>query len=141
MRRKAACRLLKGDPSIQRLLPLWNSLSVEVMSGDETDHTGDRVRYAITKLPWRDPAISAWMKTFDLLHLSTRFTQNRRATRGAYPHVRFLSDRIERHYKPVAGLPINFYHQGWLESLEEYQRDALNIQPAVDLTFTATIQR
>ncbi|KAF8870421.1 hypothetical protein BD779DRAFT_1455421, partial [Infundibulicybe gibba] len=140
-RRKEACDTYKKDPSMQRFLPIWERLPFEAMSGDETDHEGFAVRYVITNLPWRSDAaeVTAWFRTFDHLHMSTRFTSNDRATPGKFPHPRLVSRRLETHDTPVPGLPINFYNAHWIQSLDSFERDKLDVQPPLDLTFTQNI--
>jgi hypothetical protein len=138
-RRREACNV---SPDLRRFVPLWDTLSFEAMSGDETDHAGrSDPRYAITRLPWRSTAVECFLRTFDKLHLVTRFTVTGRARRGAFPHHRISSKRVENHWKPVAGLPINFYDQAWLETIDDYERQDLKAKPQLDLTFTPSILR
>ncbi|KAF9487017.1 hypothetical protein BDN71DRAFT_1437163 [Pleurotus eryngii] len=57
-RRKAICELFaKKDVWLQRFLPLWDSLPLEAMSGDKSDHRPKASkhyskRYVITNLSW-----------------------------------------------------------------------------------------
>jgi hypothetical protein len=116
-------------------------MSFEAMSGDETDHVSGKLRYAITTLPWRSRHIRDWLTTFDHIYLSTRFTINDRAKKGAFPHPRVSSRRVERCWKAPRGLPLNFYDQKWLDSLGDIERDELDIQPPVDLTLALAMRR
>jgi hypothetical protein len=82
------------------------------------------------------------MKTFDQVHLSTRFNPGTgRATRGAFPHLRLPSHRVQRHAVPVRGLPLNFYHEDWLNTLDDFEREDLNIQPPSGISFTLSVRR
>jgi hypothetical protein len=140
-RRKQVCAVYGADPSIQRFLPIWNVMPLEGMSGDETDYGSSRPRYAITRLPWRNQSVQPWLRTFDRLHLSTRFGTDDRATPGQFPHPRVNSRRIEPYAKPVPGLPLNFYDPDWLEPLDKFERKELDIGPNVDLGFSSQILR
>lgn len=126
---------------MQRFLPIWSKMPLEAMSGDETDGPPGAWRYVVTNLRWRsdDAEVKTWFRTFDHLHMSTCFTTNDRPTPGAFPHPRVQSRRIETNDTPVAGLPVNFYNRNWLKSLERFELDKLDVQPAVDLGFTQAI--
>ncbi|KAG5219357.1 hypothetical protein IMY05_C4942000100 [Salix suchowensis] len=131
------------SPWNKRLAQLFaNRMPLEAVSGDETDHAGELEGFAIKSIPWRSssPAVIKWFRTFDILHMSTRFTLNDRAGPGRFPRVRFDShDRAEEHAKPVPGLPRNFYNPDFLFSLDKYDREALDIQPDFDLSFSARV--
>lgn len=110
------------------------------MSGDEIDNVQEE-RYAITKLPWRSEHITAWLRTFDHIHLSTRFKSNGQPKRGAFPHARIPSRRVDHQAEPVPGLPQNFYDPTWLLSMDDAAREALRIQPELNLTHTPMVLR
>lgn len=116
-------------------------MPLEAMSGDETDHENGEARYAITQLPWRNPAIRSWFRTFDHLHLSTWFGTDDRALPGRFPHHRVESRRIETCSNAVCGLPINMYNPDWLETLDPFEVRHLSIQPELNLSFSPEIQR
>ncbi|GBE90232.1 hypothetical protein SCP_1900810 [Sparassis crispa] len=120
-----------------RYKDLWNTIPPGAMSGDESDHRSGKLRYVVTKLPWRSAEAERWLCTFDLLHLKTRFHDNGKPKRGAFPHHRIRgSSRIERNDDPVSGLPRNFYDATWLSDQSEDHIRALDIQPSVDLTLS-----
>ena len=96
-------------------------------------------RYVITNLPWRAPRVAEFMKVFDKIHLSSRFTSMDRPKRGAFPHRRIPSRRVDHSSKPVPALPINFYERTWLDSLSEFELQELNVQPPFDLSFTPSV--
>lgn len=123
---------------MQRFLPLWESLPLEAMSGDESSNDAKPPVYAITNLPWRNPSpeITNWLRTFDQLHLSTRFGTDDRPTSGQFPHRRIPSKRIEAHNTAPQGLPRNFYDPVWLGTLDSFETEALNIQPPINLAFS-----
>jgi hypothetical protein len=111
------------------------------MSGDETDHRQGQVRHVVLRLPWRSPALKSLMKTLDLVHISSRFSTTGRAKRGAFPHRRIPSSRVEHDSTPVPGLPRNFYDPIWLKSLSKLERRALQVKDEVDLTLTKDVLR
>ncbi|KDQ22724.1 hypothetical protein PLEOSDRAFT_36655 [Pleurotus ostreatus PC15] len=147
-RRSEACKVFaKRDERLRGFLPLWDSLPLEAMSGDESDHRPKNSkhyseRYIITTLPWRSnaPEVKNWFRGFDALHMSTRFLTDDRPGPGRFPHIRIDSTRLESKAPPVPGLPTNFYNPSFLAGLDPLERDQLNIQPSVDLRFSRRIQ-
>ena len=109
------------------------------MSADEGDHVNGEFRYVITNPPWRASKVAEFMKVFDKIHLSSRFTSMDRPKRGAFPHRRFPSRRVDHSSKPVPALPVNFYEPTWLNSLSEFELRELDAQPLVDLSFTPSV--
>lgn len=126
---------------MKRFLPLWKTLPLEAMSGDESSDDVMPRAYAITVLPWRNPSpeITKWLRSFDHLHLSTRFGTDDRPLPGNFPHRRVSSKRIEAHSPAPPGLPRNFYDPLWLQDLDKFQIETLDIQPPIDLTFSPDI--
>lgn len=114
------------------------------MSGDESDHRsresarGDR-KYATVRPAWRSERISKWLRTFDQVYISTRFQSSGRATRGNWPRIRLVSAKVDEHARPVPSLPENFYTEAFLDSLDEEDLEALQVQPAIDLRFTRRV--
>jgi hypothetical protein len=96
-------------------------------------------RYVIVNPPWCATNIAEFMKVFDKIHLSSRFTSMDRPKRGAFPHRRFPSRRVDRSSEPVPSLPVNFYEPIWLNSLSEFKLCELDVQPPVDLSFTPSV--
>ncbi|KAH9922192.1 uncharacterized protein B0H18DRAFT_1018437 [Fomitopsis serialis] len=80
------------------------------MSSDESDHAAGRGEptYFIRKKSWRSPALVAWLRTLDALHLFLRYKGAHLASQGGWPHYRLESD-IESSKPAVTGLPIGFY--------------------------------
>jgi hypothetical protein len=140
-RRGDACNI---HPHLRRFKKLWKTkLTWQAVSGDESDHANGQKILLITDLSWRskDPKVITFFRTFDHIHLSDRFNSTGRAGRGQFPHPRVPSRRKERHSNPVPGLPENFYDADFLDDLDHFERKALKIQPAIDLTFTPEVQR
>lgn len=129
---------------MELFLPILESMSLEAMSGDESTHEMDPPLYAITVLPWRNASedVVSWFRTFDRLHLSTRFGTDDRPRPGNFPHRRLpSSNRLEAHAPPVPGLPENFYDPVWLQTLDGFETKQLNIRPPIDLTFPPGIMQ
>jgi hypothetical protein len=103
-------------------------LGVDGMSSDESDHehTCGMPQFRIVKKPWRNPALSPWLRVFDAMHRYSRFRPVRRTTRGAQPHIRLLSNKIDGSRLAVIRLPGNAYNSAWLETLDEYDREILD---------------
>ncbi|KAI6024146.1 hypothetical protein PISMIDRAFT_31175 [Pisolithus microcarpus 441] len=135
-RRANAC---SAHMDLARFSSLWATLPPDAMSGDETDHQPGQKRYAITKLSWRSQAATEWLRVFDPLHLSTRFNSNGRAKRGALPHTRIPSRRVEMSSQPVPRLPSNFYDAAWLLTLDDDAKAKLKMLPEVDLMHTPAV--
>ncbi|KAL4260737.1 hypothetical protein AB1N83_008542 [Pleurotus pulmonarius] len=150
-RRRDICeQLAERDPSMRRCLPLWESMPMEVVSGDETDHGPSsnrrlynktvQERYAITNHPWRSLEVKQWFRTFDALHMATRFTLDDRAGPGRFPHIRIESGRVSKKSRPVPGLPRNFYNPDFLRSLNDHDLETLNPQADFNLSFSRRVQ-
>ncbi|KAH0825887.1 hypothetical protein J3R83DRAFT_7679, partial [Lanmaoa asiatica] len=134
--RATACR---AHPDLERFDSLWKTIPFEAMSGDESDDDQGEKRYAITNPSWRSEAVTAWLRTFDYIYLSTRFNSNGRPKRGALPHLRIPSCRVAHQDKYVPGLPRNFYDPTWLLSRDEASLAALQMQPEQDLTHSSAV--
>ncbi|KAG2112784.1 hypothetical protein BD769DRAFT_1364334 [Suillus cothurnatus] len=135
-RRAESCDV---HPGIRKFRELWESLTYEVMSSDEAEHRGGKTRYLVTKMPWRSPEVTDFLRVFDKLHLSTRFKTNGGARRGAFPHHRYPSSCIDTKPSPVPGLPKNFYDEIWFSSLNVGEQKALRPLPSVDIALPAAV--
>ncbi|KAF6759027.1 hypothetical protein DFP72DRAFT_844793 [Ephemerocybe angulata] len=117
---------------------LKHQLSWRGCSGDETDtEHGEPKRVIITTLPWRAKWMRLWMQEIDDLYKAGRFEGRLKATVGNFPHSRFEPGKLDptkevlteaRHFKPVAGLPRNFYCEDWLKTLDEGHVRALEMK-------------
>jgi hypothetical protein len=111
------------------------------MSGDEADYVNGECRYVIVNPIWRSSLVTPFLRLFDKVHLSTRYTSLNRPKRGAFPHHRYPSKRVDHSSKAVPGLPSNFYCKDWLANLEKFQVDALQIQPEYNLSVSRSVLR
>ena len=104
------------------------------MSSDESDHEAGsgEATYLITKKPWRANQVTAWLRALDALHLRARYQRHWRATAGAWPHLRQISEK-QSERAPVEGLACNFYTQEFMDSLCPHSLSELDIQDAINL--------
>ncbi|KZS99537.1 uncharacterized protein LAESUDRAFT_667862, partial [Laetiporus sulphureus 93-53] len=125
---------------LARFQRFWDTIPYTAMSGDESDHSRGKVRYVVTRLRWRSAGLEKWLRVFDWMHLSSRFTAEGKPRRGAFPRYRRRgSNRLERLGDPVPGLPQNCYDAMWFAGLNEEERSSLNVQPALDLAHSEAV--
>ena len=79
-------------------------------------------RYVIRKLEWRSAELMRFLRTLDLLHLSTRFTSKGRPTQGNWPRHRVEGRVVDDTSPVIKGLPLNFYDPDWFLDLDPEQR-------------------
>lgn len=110
-----------------------------VLSDDESDHEQGahlgQSHYLIVNQAWRSKELVVWLRTMDLLACGEKWDGRHVARQGNSRRIRRHSSR-SKDGTAVAGLPENCYDSGWLNSLKRYQRDKLDVQPPVDLTFS-----
>jgi hypothetical protein len=115
-------------------------MSHRVLSDDESDHENGtnmgRPSYSIVQDAWRSEELIKWLRTIDLLSLGEKWDGRHVARRGNSRRLRVHSNRSKDDEKPVSGLPENCYDSVWLSSLKEYERNALQVGPPLDLTFS-----
>ena len=111
------------------------SLRTEGTSSDERDSDLVRVppRYLIHKLEWRSAELTRFLRTLDLLHISTRFTEKGQPTPGNWPRYRVHSSIVDNISPVVKGLPLNFYDSEWLLDLDPEHRAQLGDKPPLEL--------
>ena len=115
-------------------LQVVQELGASGMSSDESDYEArsGEATYLITKKPWRANQVTAWLRALDALHLRARYQRQWRATAGAWPHQRLISEK-QSERAPVEGLACNFYAQEFIDSLSPHSLNELDIQDAIDL--------
>lgn len=114
-------------------------MSHAALSDDESDHENGanlgRSRYAIVKEAWRSDELIKWLRTIDLLAFGEKWGGRNVAQRGNGRRLRIHSTR-SKDGLAVSGLPENCYDRGWLNSLNDWERKHLNIQPPLDMSFS-----
>lgn len=114
-------------------------MSHAVLSDDESDHEGGAnlgsSRYAIVKEAWRSDELVKWLRTIDLLAFGEKWGERNVAQRGNGRRLRIHSTR-SKDGVAVSGLPENCYDQAWLDSLNDWDRASLEMQQALDMTFS-----
>jgi hypothetical protein len=124
------------------MAPHLNKLGADGMSGDESDHASGHRRYVVRKLNWRSNEITNVLRVLDALALVFHWTGNGRPKPGKFPHVRIDSDRLETPGREaVRNLPRNFYNSNWLETLDKYERQALDMGKPVELAVSSRLLR
>ena len=129
---------------LARFGPIWTTLPYDICSGDESDdgQAGEGPYYSVTTLPWRSHSFTDWCAPFDTVSLLNHYKSDGRRKRGNLPRPRQRGGRqVDQRSEPVKGLPLNFYNDAWLDALHEDAREALGIQPPIDLTHTADVLR
>lgn len=132
----------KAHPGLRHHTQMLKYLGVDGMSSDDSDHgvaTGVP-QYRIVRKPWRHPSLAPWLRVFDALHRHSRFRPVRRVTRGAQAHIRLLGNRVDASRAAVPQLCQNAYNPAWLESLNEFDREDLQIDAGLyDFTHSAEV--
>ena len=117
----------------------------EACSEDEAYVVGDRLHYRKLRLAWQSkaPDVIDWKRTLDNLHMSTRHKSNGDRKPGRLPRHRYPASGTRTSDPTVypKGLPINFYDQTWLTTLDEFERRQLHAKKAVELIFPDNICR
>ena len=124
---------------LHRFVGPLTKMSYAALSDDESDHENGvnlgRSRYAIVKEAWRSDELIKWLRTIDLLAFGEKWAGRNVAQRGNGRRFRIHSTR-SKDALAVSGLPENCYDSNWLNSLNEYERRLLDMQPPLDMTFS-----
>lgn len=119
-------------------------MSYAVLSEDESDHENGtnlgRSRYAIVKEPWRSDELIIWLRTIDLLACGEKWAERNVAQQGNSRRLRAHSSR-SKHSVAVAGLPKNCYNPDWLNTLDQVEREHLQVKPPFNMKFSDEEQR
>jgi hypothetical protein len=114
-------------------------MSHAALSDDESDHeSGTNLgqgRYAIVREAWRSNEMIIWLRLIDLLACGEKWDGRNVARQGNSRRLRVHSSRLKDGVA-VAGLPENCYDPHWLDSLEPYERELLDVQPPLDMQFS-----
>ena len=124
---------------MEKFSSLIDTLGTGGISGDETDtgknarRDSDRPRYKIVELQWRSKKLTRILRTLDLLHLAKRrYSDNGRATSGAWPRTR-VESQLTEDSPAVRGLPRSCYNKEWLSLQDERTKLALDVKKKVSL--------
>jgi hypothetical protein len=123
---------------INRFIKGLEDMTHEVLSDDESDHEQGthlgQSRYLIVNEEWRSEQLMVWLRMMDLLACGEKWDGRHVARQGNSRRIRTHSSR-SKDGVAVAGLPENCYDSEWLDSLERYRRDKLDVQPPINLAF------
>ncbi|KAI9449594.1 hypothetical protein BJY52DRAFT_1227678 [Lactarius psammicola] len=114
--------VLDGYGELQFIACHLSKLGVDGMSGDESVHSGGHWHYIVWKLNWRSDNITAVLRVLDALALISHWTSD------GWP-------------RPVHNFPHNFYQEDWLNTLDDYELQELNIHKPVNLTLPDWVLR
>lgn len=127
-------------PGLVRHVKMLTYLGVDGMSSDESDHENGLAQYRILVKPWRNISLGPWLRVFDALHRRSRFRPVDRATRGARPHMRMVSSKVDDAHPAVTKLPRNAYSEIWLSTLVEYDLERLDVnETSYDFSHSASV--
>lgn len=144
-----SARLVEAYPRsrpLRKFNRVWKHATKDVCSEDEAYIVNDRIQYRKIRPAWRStaPDVDAWFRTFDYLHLSTRFQRSGRRKQGRIPghrHPAILGMRVSNPKVYPRGLPENFYDEAWFADLTHSQRKDLGKKDAIELNFHDDIYR
>lgn len=126
-----------GDNRIWRIISaMVQSLGIDGMSTDcmSTDCSGDEAQFPASVVPkeWRSSDVIDILQHVDRNY--NPFNGYGNIKGGTAPHARKRLPNIPASTrKPLSGLPINFYHPVWYQSLTEVEKRLLDAQPMVQL--------
>jgi hypothetical protein len=130
-----------AHPDLQHYADLLRTLGVDGMSGDESDDDiqGNRLPVPFTAFTpfWRNPAVTEWLRILDDVFLYDQLRAKKPNELPARERCLFASpDHVA-----VPGLPVSFYRPKWLRGLDPTTLASLQVQPWVNLQFSAKILR
>ncbi|TDL15913.1 hypothetical protein BD410DRAFT_844808 [Rickenella mellea] len=139
--RSDAAKRKLGRKGLEHLVKVVEDLGVDGMSEDETDgeenqRTGAR-NYRVTDPVWRSKRgdFRGFLRTLDLLYTSTKYRpEDFQPVRGCWTRMRMAGEAEAPQFTSAVphGLPKNCYDRDWLKALDPDDRDALNVQKAID---------
>lgn len=119
-------------------------MSHAVLSEDESDHENGhnlgRTRYAIVKEQWRSDDLIVWLRMMDLLAFGEKWAGRNVPQPGNCKRLRVHSSR-SKDGVAVAGLPKNCYNPDWLDTLDQFAREDLQVKPPLDMRFSEEERR
>ncbi|OBZ70529.1 hypothetical protein A0H81_09423 [Grifola frondosa] len=111
---------------LRRHVGILMDLGISSMSSDESEHENGVTEYRVLIKPWRNPILTPWLRTFDAAYRKSRLGPGNTSTRGAHPHLRIASQKVDASRSAQGGLPINAYNPRWLETLSDFELDVLS---------------
>lgn len=110
------------------------------MSDDESTFEDGESKYIVFPWVWRNPELRKWLETFDKVcegHKRSEFGERPRGN-SARKRTPTSSDTA-RYGKAPNGLPSNWYNPKWLATLQDHEKEALEMAPEVLLTHTKKV--
>ncbi len=125
---------------LKPLAEVYTLLTIEAVSGDET---GEEGKFYKTRVSWRSQELSDFLASLNALHIASRYINNGKYAKGAFPVPRYDSQRPECTLNAEgapSGLPQNWYDAAWLDEYPERRRTVKPTQ-AVRLKLPAEAER
>lgn len=123
-------------PRLRPHVPILQRLGVDGMSSDESDHDNGLPQFRVLTKAWRHPNLAPWLRVFDALHRQSRFRPIDQNTKGAQPHLRIASAKLDNRRAAVPQLPQSAYHPGWLADRTPHDLDLIEIDDQEEYDFT-----
>ncbi|KAJ8085746.1 hypothetical protein PM082_004564 [Marasmius tenuissimus] len=121
-----------SGPGWQGLMPAYDSLTPEMMSGDETD-VEDNTKFIKTRVIWRSKELEDFLHLLSALYIASQYLNNGKYSPGEFPAPREDSQRPDSIYQQAPiGLPINWYDEIWLNA-EPHRLASLRVKPPLKL--------
>ncbi|OBZ66301.1 hypothetical protein A0H81_13818 [Grifola frondosa] len=111
---------------LRRHLRILQDLGIDGMSSDESEHENGVTQYRVLVKPWRNPLLTPWLRIFDAAYRQDRLNGCNQSTRGAQPHLRLASQKVDYSRPAVSHLPANAYNLKWLKSLSQFDLESLS---------------
>lgn len=118
-----------------------HDLGAEAMSSDESDHESGVPQYHVLIHAWRNPVLTPFLRAFDAIYRRSRFAPITQNTRGAHPHIRFMSGRRSTTRRIPPGRPVNAYDPRILHNMTDDDFFDLRVEPAYDFSLTPAVQQ
>ncbi|TFY77321.1 hypothetical protein EWM64_g6693 [Hericium alpestre] len=136
-RRLHACSTV---PGLKRHHAIVKTLSVTMMSDDETDIEGSRAegheQFRILRVPKRNAALTPFLRLMD-----QEYVANKLGKAGSRPHMRVDSMRFSKRPREYPqGLPHTAWDPTWVEKLDETQKSKYDINFKNHYSFTHNVE-
>ena len=129
------------DEDTNRHVGILRQLGTNGMSSDESDNENGARIFRVKTVPWRNPQLTFWLRTFDALHRKSRYGTIDPRLRGAPPRERVDSGLISGGRPVTSGLPENAYDEQYLRNLPPWARQDLAPGPAYNFSHSARVQQ
>ncbi len=126
---------------MKKFKKVWDRIPPEACSGDEEISTPDGELTMIIEPSWRSEEVRLWFRAFDALNTAFRFRDGY-PKRGNWPKYRIQTNasRKDTTHRLIPHLPRNFYDDTWFQALNDMDRQRLDAQEELNLTFPSEVK-